>query len=249
MTISALHMKTCVFTLFTGLVLFTSGCSLKEQGFAADALSSDLFSFFDFTQGMQGWEAGFAKYPFGEEDSLMLESSIEAFPSSVGIGGNTLRLAGKNPQSSLFYFIKREISGLKPTTTYQLEFQMQFVVEVLDSAEDPSADVFVKVGAADIQPIVAASSNAPDQGYKTNDLNIDIGSEAFQRAPNAVAIGDIALPAEGSSSLFFTSNTKQTFTSKTDKDGSLWLLVGFDSFTDAWLAFYFNTLYIGYNEI
>ncbi len=69
----------------------------------------------------------------------MLESSIEAFPSSVGIEGNTLRLAGKNPRSNLFYFIKREISGLKPATTYQLNFQMQFVVEVLESAKDVTA--------------------------------------------------------------------------------------------------------------
>lgn len=249
MTLPVLHMKTYICILFAGLAVFISGCSLGDEDFAADGLSADLFSFFDFTQGLQGWEAGFAKYPSGEEDSLMLESSFEAFPSAVGIGGNTLRLAGKNPHRSLFYFIKREISGLKPATTYQLDFQMQFVVEVLESAKDASADVFVKVGAADIQPLAAPGDSLPDLGYATIDLNIDIGSEAFQRAPNAVAIGDIALPAEGSSGLFLTSNSKQTFTSQTDKDGTLWLMVGFDSFTDAWLAFYFNTLYIGYNEL
>jgi hypothetical protein len=235
--------------ILTITIILLSGCAMDESNFAPDGLSGDLFSFFDFAQGLQGWEAGFAKYPVDEENTLQLESGISAFPSSTEIPGNALRLSGKNPHGNLFYFIKREIDGLKPNTRYQLDFQLQFVVEVLQPARTSTSDVYVKVGGAGIEPVVAAKGNQPDMSDTLNELNIDIGSANLQRAPHAVSIGDITLPGKGESGIFFASNTKELFHSTTDKDGTLWLVVGFDSFSDAWLAFYFDTLYIGYKEI
>jgi hypothetical protein len=234
------------FTVLLALVI-TQGCNNDE--FAADGFEADLFSYFDFNQGYQGWEAGFARYPVEEQESLDMSSQLCALPASTGMSGTALCISGRNPYGDMLYFIKRQIEGLAPHTTYTLEFQFQFVAEVIMASRQSDMRVLVKVGASQIEPTVYAADTLAERGYTPATLNIDMGTGEMLKSANAVPIGEVDLSGSFDTRTFQASTTRQAFTGTTDSDGKLWLIAGFDSYSDAHLRFYVQSLFVGYKKL
>ena len=71
---------------------------------AATGTSSSVRLEFDFRQGTQGWDPGFAEYS-AEMEGLMLEGEIRPLPSEVGVNGTGYYLQGMNHSDDLFIFL------------------------------------------------------------------------------------------------------------------------------------------------
>jgi hypothetical protein len=233
--------------LVIAVLMLMAGCS--NDVFDADGIDADLFSYFDFNQGHQGWQAGFAKYPVGEEEDLDLTAQLCALPASTGFTGVAFCLSGRNPYGDLFYFVKRQIDGLEPNTTYMLEFQLHFVAEVIAPGRQSDVRVLVKVGASQVEPAVFPSDTLAERGYRPAVLNIDVGTGEMLKSANAVPIGEVDLSGSFDTRTFQASSTRQAFTGTTDGDGKLWLVVGFDSYSDAYLGFYLQSFFVGYKKL
>jgi hypothetical protein len=74
---------------------------------------------FDFARGTQGWTAEFSDYPPGQE--AFFELTAESRPAPVR-GTESLYISGNNHSDDLFMFFKREVTGLRPNTLYQVSF-------------------------------------------------------------------------------------------------------------------------------
>ena len=75
---------------------------------------------FDFDRGFQGFTAGFADYPKGQEDFFELTSGHRAIPSPLG-SRSGLFISGNNRSDDLFMFFKGRIDGLIPGARYDIE--------------------------------------------------------------------------------------------------------------------------------
>src|SRR5688500_2611678 len=76
----------------------------------------------------QGWQAGFADYPVGQESFYELESGIRDLPAEVG-AGKAYFLSSNNHSDDVFMFLKRRIGtaqGLKANTEYLARFDITF---------------------------------------------------------------------------------------------------------------------------
>ena len=226
------------------LIMGFASCSSLEDNYTG----SDLYSAFDFSDGLQGWIGGFSGYPTGLEDSLELFSGYSAFPNNLGLNKKTLTISGKNSHKSLFYFVKKKVEALRPNTTYQVFIDAQFIVESRDGIPGDGA-IYVKYGAFNDDPEVEELAVGQLPEDKVNTINVDIGMTPAGEGTFVRSVGALELPVVGDSKIFKASNVDRRIVAQTDKDGSLWLLVGFDSTVDAHLAFYFQTISIYYSEI
>ena len=98
--------RTCVL-LVLGMMLF-AGCQSEI------VLTPVVRYDFDFNEGPQDWEAGFANYPAGQEAFFELASDWRQLPDPLeGMG---MYITGHNHSTDLFMFLKRQITGFAGTT-------------------------------------------------------------------------------------------------------------------------------------
>ncbi len=235
--------------LFGGILItmltMISGCSNFEDN-ATD--EPDLYSAFDFADDAQGWTGGFSGYPAGMEDSLELFAGYLPLPGELNADKKTLTISGKNPQKNLFYFVKKQVKRLRPNTTYQVYFDVQFVVETREG-NPYDGEVFVKFGAFHEEPEVMKSMPDGISDVNKEVLNVEIGPTPEEGGTYVQSMGALVLPSVGESKIFKASNKERRIVVNTDDKGNLWLLVGFDSTVDAHLAFYFENINAYYKEI
>jgi len=84
---------------------------------------------FDFRDGAQGWEAGFAEYAPEMEDMMQLEAGIRSLPSELEIEGTSYYLEGMNHSDDLFMFLKRRLGtddGVVAGQEYRIKFTIVF---------------------------------------------------------------------------------------------------------------------------
>ncbi len=231
--------------MLLSMLMVFSGCSKFEDNVTDEP---DLYSAFDFADNTQGWTGGFSGYPAGMEDSLELFAGYMPLPGAFNADRKTLTISGKNPQKNLFYFVKKNVTRLRPNTTYQVYFDVQFVLETREGNPD-EGEVFVKFGAFHDEPEVTRSSPAGIPNDDKEILNVEIGTSPEEGGTYVQSMGALVLPVVGGSKIFKASDKERRIVVNTDDDGNLWLLVGFDSTVDAHLAFYFENINAYYKEI
>ncbi len=229
------------------MVIFTalSGCSNFENDVTDEP---DLYSAFDFSDSTQGWIGGFSGYPAGMEDSLDLFAGYMVLPDGLNGDKKTLTVSGKNPQKNLFYFVKKQVKQLRPNATYQVYFDVQFVLETREG-NPHDGEVYVKFGAFHDEPEVMRTSPESMTDTDKEVLNVEIGTTPEEGGAYVQSMGALILPEVGESKIFKASNKERRIVVNTDDQGNLWLLVGFDSTVDAHLAFYFENINAYYKEI
>lgn len=226
---------------------FLSSCSFNDS--ADSLIQADLFSAFDFADGAQGWTGHFSDYPEGYEDSLELEFIYDDFPLESNLTGKTIRISGKNPHRDLFYFIKRKVDGLKPETSYLLEYDIHFLLSIMDGKSDFTGDVYVKAGGLGLEPELELSEANAGLDQKSQELNMDIGSKPSISGQDVISIGRVEMPQQEESKLFNATSFGQQFIISANDKGEIWLIIGFDSSVSAHLAFYFSHINVFYTEI
>ena len=196
------------------------------------AISSSIRLDFDFRQGVQGWEAGFAEYS-PEMEGMMLEAEIRPLPSEIGINGTGYYVQGMNHSDDLFMFLKRRLGtddGVVPGQEYRVMFTTVFASNAPSGAlgigGSPGESVYLKAGASMVEPEVYLDS---ETGYYL--MNVDKGSGNSGNGTAASVIGDIAnglsaeeIDLENPPYVSLVRQHEHQHTVTASPDGELWLL-------------------------
>ncbi|WP_406695215.1 dockerin type I domain-containing protein [Singulisphaera sp. Ch08] len=201
---------------------------------------------FDFTQGDQGWESGFADLPANPNASYELQAGLRPLPPSLGVNGTGYLLQSHNRSDDVFMYLKRKLDvtdGIVPNQVYSVKFQITLASNAPSGSFGvggaPGEAVVLKAGAGPVEPRGVANN-----GFVR--LNVDIGDQSTG-GPGASAVGHIANgeTENGTDPVPYVSLTKQhthTFAAKADNDGNLWLLVGTDSGFEGLTALYYQEI-------
>lgn len=212
----------------------------------ATGASSSISLTFDFRQGAQGWEAGFAEHS-AETEGLMLECEIRPLPSELGVNGTGYYLQGMNHSDDLFMFLKRRLGtddGVVPGREYRALFVMKLASNAPSGAlgigGTPGESVYLKAGASPVEPEVYLDS---DSGYYL--MNVDKGSGNSGSGTEASIVGDIANGLSAEEDPRYISLDREhehEYTATASPDGQLWLLVGTDSGFEGLTAIYYQSI-------
>ena len=215
----------CVAAVVALLALALVGCGPMRE----DTVSEFEFDF-DFEESAQEWVAGFADLPADyDEDVFQLESSWQELPS--GLEGRGIYMQGDNKSSDLFMFLKVQVEGLKPDTTYDATFAVDLATNIPEGMTgiggSPGESVYVKAGATAVEPV----AEEDDSGMLR--MNIDKGNQATE-GEDMINLGNIAYTPEstddaGDWKIKPLDSEGQPFTVTSDGDGKAWLIVGTDS--------------------
>jgi hypothetical protein len=212
----------------------------------AAGISSSIRIEFDFRQGAQGWEAGFAEHS-AQSESLMLESEIRPLPSELGVNGTGYYLQGMNHSDDLFMFLKRPL-GTDDGVVPGQEYRVMFTIVLLSNAPSgavgiggaPGESVYLKAGASPVEPEVYLDS---DDDYYL--MNVDKGSGNSGSGTAASVVGSIANGRSAEEEPRYISLERQhehEYTVNASPDGQLWLLVGTDSGFEGRTAIYYQSI-------
>ena len=209
-------------------------------------ISSSVRLEFDFRDGAQGWEAGFAEYAPEMED-MMLEAEIRSLPSELGINGTGYYVQGTNHSDDLFMFLKRRLGpddGIAPGQEYRVMFTIVFASNAPSGALGiggaPGESVFLKAGASTLEPEVYLDS---DTGYYL--MNVDKGEGNSGDGTAASVVGDIANGLSAEENPRYVSVKRQhehEYTTTASPDGELWLLAGTDSGFEGLTGIYYQSI-------
>jgi hypothetical protein len=193
---------------------------------------------FNFSTGYDGWIGDFADYFVGQEAFFELAWGWSNIPQRLPVEEQLkgMFLSGNNHSDDLVMFIKRQLEGLKPNTTYDLTFFVTIQDNIppgqFGIGGSPGESVYVKVGGSKKQPVKVAEGPI----YR---LNVDIGFQS-NGGKNAIVVGNLANPLVNPDDPQYEPKSLTNeipLRVKTDQKGRLWVFVGTDS------AFEGSTLY------
>jgi hypothetical protein len=222
-----------------------------SEGPAASALNFT----FNFQNGAEGFQAGFADYPAGEEAFYELKSGVQQLPAEVGTGTG-FYLSGNNHSDDLFMFVERALTaadGILPNQSYTVSFEITFASDAPTGCSGiggaPGESVYLKAGATGTNP---ESVNV--DGVMT--LNVDKGQQS-QGGTAASVAGDVANGiacevAMQNETLPYGSVTRthtHTATVKADANGNLYVIVGTDSGFEGTTNIYFQQIKVSLTPV
>jgi hypothetical protein len=204
---------------------------------------------FDYTfeEDQQGWVTDFADLPADYDQAIYeLESGWSELPS--GLEGNAIYLNGHNRSDDLFMFLKTQVAGMKPNTTYKVFFSIDLASNtpegLMGIGGSPGESVYVKAGAVNYEPEVIEESD----GWLR--MNIDKGNQASE-GEDMINLGTLANPninldtftGEEYALMTLDSQGREFFVN-TDGDGSVWVIAGTDSGFEGQTKVYYDRVSI-----
>jgi len=233
---------TQLFFLLVVLAVFLTGCSTNYE---------QEYQFNDtFDEDHQGWITGFADLPADYDDQFMLDSGWGSLPS--GLEGNALFLSGNNHSDDLFMFIQKQFTGLKPNTTYEIQFDVELASNspagMMGIGGSPGESVYIKAGAVSHEPEIITDSinwlrmdiDKGNQASEGSDM-INLGTYSNPNIDAETQVGD-------EYALMRLDNQYIPFQATSDKDGNIWVIVGSDSGFEGKTAVYYNSISITLTE-
>ena len=195
---------------------------------------------FDFDDDAEGWTVGFADLPV-RFDRSTFELDYGHRPLPNDLGGSGIYVQGHNRSADLFMFLKRQVGGLRPNTSYAVSVSIDLATNVpaglIGIGGAPGESVFVKAGASTIEPTVEEGDN---QHHR---MNIDKGNQS-QRGESMVVLGNVAHPEVqgGEYRIKTLDNSDVPLMVDTDSEGRVWLIVGTDSGFEGLTALYYSRI-------
>jgi hypothetical protein len=195
----------------------------------------------DFNSNADGWTAGFADYPAGEEVFYELASSYTTLPASLGENRKGIKISGSNRSDDLFMFVTKKFTGFEPNTRYEIDFELGLGTKehtgCLGIGGSPGGSVYVKAGATKIEP------KAVNDGTGFYLMNIDKSNQA-SGGSDAVLMGNLenGLECEDPDTNYKKKILKSEpgkFTTYSDATGALWIIFGTDSGFEGPTTIYF----------
>src|SRR5690606_37335388 len=105
------------------------GCSFAEEEPTFQIVSQS----FDFNDDLYGWEADFTDYPaVADYGDSVYQWRVEhtEIPSYLS-ANKALMLSCDNKSGDIFMFIKKQISGFRPNTNYNIVFEIEYVTNAI----------------------------------------------------------------------------------------------------------------------
>ena len=204
-----------------------------------------------FDDSAEGWVAGFADLPADYEPELYeLDSGWGELPS--GLAGNAMYISGDNHSDDLFMYFQKHITGLRPDTTYQAQFGIELASNtpagMTGIGGSPGENVYVKAGAVGYEPEIITD----DIGWLR--LDIDKGNQESD-GEDMINLGTLSNPnldpdtSTGDEYALMTLNSQgRNFQVTSDKDGSIWVVIGTDSGFEGATTVYYNSVEITLTE-
>ncbi len=217
---------------------FKSDVSIEgDEG--ADLISDEsTVLHWDFRNGAQGWDADAAEY---RADDNVFRSALEALPAELRTSGTGFLLSGKNHSDDMFMYLKRMIGGdlgLRPSTTYQLEFDIKFASSApsgaLGAGGPPGEGVWLKAGGGDQEPRTFIDDAGMIQINVTHGLALDSYTSTVSNVANGLAFQP-ELPFRSLERVHVHRGIVTT-----DAQGRLWLLIGTDSGFEGTTTLYYQ---------
>ena len=212
----------------------------------SDTIASNAVSArFDFRRGAQGWQAGFADYPAGQEKFYELEAGIRKLPTELGPSATGFLVKGNNHSDDLFMFLKRQLTkanGIAANQTYQVRIRTVVASNAPSGAVGiggaPGESVFLKAGASATEPKAVANKDFVS-------MNVDKGNQSTGGRAASV-VGSIANGNQISDGVDKYASLTRThvheFHATANAKGELWLLVGTDSGFEGTTALYYQNI-------
>lgn len=220
------------FLPFIGL-LACGACELGPQEHDLHIVSY----FFDFNDGDFGWTGDFADYPVGDSLAFDLNFGYSNLPANLGTGKG-LFLSGDNHSDDLFMFLKKKVTGLLPSTEYQIGFQIKFATNAPKDAVgiggSPGESVYLKAGGSALEP-----NKIEQSGYYV--MNIDKGNQ-ISGGKDMVVIGNISSSSSAVDYNIESRNNSVSFKTTTSPNGELWIVVGTDSGFEGVTTLYYTEI-------
>lgn len=198
---------------------------------------------FDFSNGYQGWVAGFADYPVGKETEWEIGSVLAPLPAPLDGSRRGILLTGQNHSDDLFMYITREGAQLAPNAQYALRFRVTLATNAPKNCVGiggaPGESVVLKVGATTTEPTRFVDGA---QYYRAT---FDHGAQ-LNGGRDAAPVGNIANSNTNCGAPryelkeFDSGTTPLTVT--TSATGRLWLVVGLDSGFEGTTAVYITAV-------
>ncbi len=200
---------------------------------------------YEFTNGVEGWEAGFADYPVGDDDFYELSFEHATLPAPLNSSDGVLKISGNNHSDDLFMYVKKKIGGLEANTSYEVSMMVEFATNVPDGmfgvGGSPGESVYIKAGATTIEPEREADAL---NWYR---MNIDNANQA-QSGADMVVLGDFSNDTNEEIYVLKTVNSAPGFIVFTDNNGEAWLIVGSDSGFEATTTVHYNRFEFDFTE-
>ncbi|MGZ4777865.1 MAG: hypothetical protein ACXV5L_01615 [Thermoanaerobaculia bacterium] len=224
------------------IVVIAGNASAATRRRAVKPRTPSIDIVFNFDQGANGWEAGFADYSRLSTD-MDLDSGIRPVPPEAGQGLGFM-LHGKNRSDDLFMFLKRKLTvadGIEPNREYIVDFGIRMISDAPAGCGGvggaPGESVYLKAGATPDEPRVELVGD----DYR---MTVDIGLQS-QGGKAASVAGNIAHdhPCDHFPSYapIFRSH-RHTERIRANGDGTLWLLVGTDSGFEGTTTLYYQEI-------
>ncbi|VAW60536.1 hypothetical protein MNBD_GAMMA11-482 [hydrothermal vent metagenome] len=223
---SVLYHIFSLFLLSSFLIACSNGGSGSDGVSSPDTIQID----FKFDNDTDGWVAGFADYPVGEDISYELSSDFAQLPAPLqSLSG--FSVSGRNSSDDLFMFIKKQFNGFTARSQYQIQFEITFASNApsgcIGVGGAPGEAVTIKAGASIIEPLPI------NDGNNVNVMNIDKGNQSTGGS-DAIVIGDFA-NTKNCDNRDFTyelktlKNDSTPYSALTGPDGALWFTFSTDS--------------------
>ncbi|RYX80943.1 hypothetical protein EON83_26400 [bacterium] len=203
--------------------LLFAGCG----GGSANGGAVTVTQNFDFDAGMQGWTSDVSDLPADyNNDNYQISYSVAALPAPLNTAKKALRLTSFNQSDDLWQFVKRQVTGLRANTRYNVRFDVEIASDAPENSVgiggSPGSSVIVKGGAAIAEPAVRIENGA-------RVFTLDKGNNS-QQGTQARNLGNVGIPGDESVyKLKQLNNVSRLLPLTTDSSGNAWVFVGADS--------------------
>lgn len=200
-------------------------------------------TFFDstFQDGTDDWTGDFAYYKSGQDSAVAFKVSLANIPARTDSTLRGLRVEGTNTGDSLFWFIKRKITGLDPTLTYKVAYRINLSTSYPDTIGSAGRITYIKAGASTQEPKKVLTSNY----YNTSVLKGQIGKNGTEMLVLGNAGNKIDSVAYRS---IVRDNANLAVEVKPNAAGEIWLCVGAETTYKGKLLLFFDRIYAAVSE-
>jgi hypothetical protein len=230
------------------LVLFLNSCSLDSM-----RPPTMLISNFDFSDGIEGWQASYANYAPSEQDSFKFSFDYGHFhmPNDT----TTIRAmvqTADNRNGKLFMYVKRRISGLTPYKKYNITFNVHFYSQLRESYNIDSIGStegsFLKIGTFKHEPV---NDTIPDVSNAGNFIIVpqfDPGQNDKDGA-DMIYLGKISYTnLKQAPDLLGAISRGKELEETADAEGKVWVAIGVSTNIMVYQSLYFSGIALQFEE-
>lgn len=228
-------MKTLASLCFLIATLFLVSCKGGSETLPIKFFEST------FDTGTEDWTGDAALYTSTQSDSVGFTMSQGKILNYSDTTVRALAVQATNTGDSLFYFIKKKISGLDPNLTYKVAFQINMVTSYPDTTLSSGTLIYIKAGASTEEPTKALSGNYYSVSIAKGAIGKS-GTEMLYLGDAGNGIDSTALAS------IVRDNANLAVEVKPSSAGEIWLCVGTETTYKGKIQLYYDRIYTAVGE-